>query len=60
MQSGVSFLHLHIAAPAQDLTVLGDQGSSNGNASFGDTLFRLLDGSDESRMLVHFSGWLSS
>lgn len=58
MQSGIPLLNLQVAAPAKDLAVLGDQGSTDGNATLGGTLFCLFDGGDKAWMLIHCSDGL--
>lgn len=61
MQDGASLLHPHIMTAAQDLTILGDQASTNGNAALRGALSRLLYSSNKSGVLFHddcrYTGW---
>lgn len=53
MQNGAALLHAHVMTSAQDLAILGHQGSANRNTALGGTFLRLLHGSNEARVLVH-------
>jgi hypothetical protein len=53
MQDGATLLHAHVVATTQDLAVLGDQASSDGDAALGSTLPRFLHSCDETGVLLH-------
>lgn len=53
MQDGATLLHAHVVASTQNLAILRDQASANGDAALGGALLRLFNSRDETRVLLH-------